>query len=172
MSGSSLICPMVSHVRQVRCISGAVEPHRGADQCQSDPRPLGRPAPSCGVDHDSVRGAVYHPQETVRNSKTRPSREGAPRTRPYRKVALHDRMVLKSGTTADMPSRSQQGRGRPQAETRCVLPRAGRNPRPVVREPSIPRLWSQPRRQCDRPLEYSLSRPRNHTAEARGSKYS
>ncbi len=45
--------------------------------------------------------------------KQKPSCEGAPRARPYRKVALHDRMVLKSGTTAEMPSRSQQGRGRP-----------------------------------------------------------
>ena len=70
-----------------------LEPYRGADQHRPDSRPLGRSAPSRGVDHDAVRGAVYDPQETVRISEAKPSREGAPRTRPYRKVALHDRMV-------------------------------------------------------------------------------
>src|SRR3546814_19190203 len=82
--------------------------HRRANQCQTDHRSLGRSAPSRGVDHDAVRGPVYDTQETVRISEAKPSCEGAPRTRPYREVALHDRMVLKSGTTAEMPSGSQQ----------------------------------------------------------------
>ena len=73
--------PEVPHVREKRCISGAVEPHRGADQCRSDPRSLGRSAPPRRVDHDAVRGAVYDLEEAVRISKAKPSGEGAPRTR-------------------------------------------------------------------------------------------
>ncbi len=91
----------------------ALSNHRGADQHHPDSRPLGRSAPSRGVDHDAVRGAVHDPEEAIHISKAKSSRKGAARTRPYRAFALHDRMVLKPGTTAEMPSRSQQGRGRP-----------------------------------------------------------
>ena len=55
--------------------------HRGTDQHHSDSRPLGRSAPSCSVDYDAVRGAVYDPEEAVCVSEAKPSREGAPRTR-------------------------------------------------------------------------------------------
>lgn len=64
-----------------RCISGTVEPHRRADQYQSDPRSLGRSAPSCSVDYDAVCGAVYDLEEAFCVSEAKPSREGAPRTR-------------------------------------------------------------------------------------------
>lgn len=66
----------------------------------------------CALDNSQEAGSVAEPE---------PVGESPAGTRPHRAILVHDRVVLQPGPAPAMPGRSQQGRGRPQTQTRRLL---------------------------------------------------
>ena len=64
---------------------------------------------------------------------------------------------------------SQQGRGQQRAAARGVLPSPGRNPRPHLRKPELPRVGPEPHHRRHRALEHGLSRPGRPAVACAGS---